>query len=335
MKDSEQKVTLINRVSPLEYLPNLSKHLGPKIYIKRDDEGGRGGGGNKLRKYERIIGDALTSNCDTLIFAGHYQSNAARALVGIACQLGLKSIVICKEMIPPQNPTFHQNGNALLMNLMDAEIVSIEKEDDFQTAMLEVAEDIKLTGGKPYIIPFGGSNLLGVLGYVDCANEIIEQFEEFNPNPPDYVFVTTGSGGTQAGLVAGFLSKDYKTKVIGISVLHEEEKATSIVSNFISEALNNISPDLDFPLEIIVDDNFIGDAYGVPTKEGLSAIKLVAKLEGLFLDPVYTGKAMSGLLSYIEAGKITKEDTVVFIHTGGMPLIFAYYDTFGDNQIVN
>ncbi len=326
----KQKVKLINGESPLEFLPNLSKHLGSKIYIKRDDEIGRGGGGNKIRKYERIIGDALVSNCDTLIFAGHYQSNAARALVGIACQLGLRSIVVCKEMIPSQNPVFHQNGNALLMSLMDAEIVAIDKEEDFQTAMLEVAEQIKLSGGKPYIIPFGGSNFLGVMGYVDCANEIIDQFNKLNSNPPDYVFVSTGSGGTQAGLVAGFMSKTYKTKVIGISVLHDQEKASTIVSNFASEALNKIMPEFDSPIEIIVDDNFIGDAYGVPTKEGLSAIKLVAKLEGLFLDPVYTGKAMSGLISYIESGKITKNDTVVFIHTGGMPLIYAYYDKFFD-----
>lgn len=328
MKEIKQKVKLINSISPLEFLPNLSKHLGPKIYTKRDDEGGRGAGGNKLRKYERIIGDALASNCDTLIIAGHYQSNAARALVGVACQLGLKSVVVCKEMIPPQNSDFNKNGNALLMNLMDAEIVSIEKETDFQAAMLEVAEQINLTGGKPYIIPFGGSNFLGVMGYVDCANEIIDQFNEFDSKPPDYVFVTCGSGGTQAGLVAGFASANYKTKVIGISALHDLEKATTIVSNLSSEALNRIHPDFDFDIDIVVDDNFVGEGYGIPTAEGIDAIRLVAKLEGLFLCPVYTGKAMSGLISYIESGKITKDDTVVFIHTGGMPLIYAYYDQF-------
>lgn len=328
MKEIKQKVKLLNSISPLEFLPNLSKHLGPKIYIKRDDEGGRGAGGNKLRKYERIIGDALASNCDTLIIAGHYQSNASRALVGVACQLGLKSVVVCKEMIPPQNADFLKNGNALLMNLMDAEIVPIEKETDYQTAMLEVAEQIKLKGGKPYIIPFGGSNFLGVMGYVDCAHEIIEQFDELNFQPPDYVFVACGSGGTQAGLEAGFLSNNYKTKTIGISVLHDQEKATTIVSNLSYEALKRIDPDFDYDLDIIVDDDFVGEAYGIPTQKGLDAIKLVAKLEGLFLCPVYTGKAMSGLISYIEEGKITKNDTVVFIHTGGMPLIYAYYDQF-------
>ena len=162
MQDTYRKVNLLDRESPLELLPNLSNHLGPKIYVKRDDIGGRGGGGNKLRKYERIIGNALEQGCDTLIIAGHFQSNASRALVGACCQLGLKSIVVCKEMIPKQNESFNQNGNALLMSLMNAEIVEIQKEDDFHVEMNKVAERIKTEGGKPYLIPFGGSNLLGL-----------------------------------------------------------------------------------------------------------------------------------------------------------------------------
>ncbi|MDA3907073.1 MAG: D-cysteine desulfhydrase family protein [Bacteroidales bacterium] len=326
MPNNTQKVILFGRETPLEFLPNLSKHLGPKIYIKRDDEGGRGGGGNKLRKYERLVADALATNCDTLIIAGHYQSNASRALVGVACQFGLKSIVVCKELIPEQNSAFNKSGNALLMNLMDAEIVAIEKDDDYQIAMMEVAERIKNSGGKPYIIPFGGSNLLGALGYVDCANEIIDQFERLNTKPPDYVFVALGSGGTQAGLLAGFMKKNYKSKIIGISVLHSTETARNIVSDLTNEVINNISLDIDTAPKIIIDDKFVGEGYGVPTVEGLKAIKLLAMSEGLFLDPVYTGKAMSGLIAYIASGRITKDDTVVFIHTGGIPLLHAYYD---------
>lgn len=327
MQKTYKKVQLLERESPLELLPNLSKHLGPKIYVKRDDVGGRGGGGNKLRKYERIIGNALEQGCDTLIIAGHFQSNAARELVGAACQLGLKSIVVCKTMIPEQNATFNQNGNALLMSLMDAKIIEIKKEDDFQTEMNKVAENIKLEGATPYIIPFGGSNLLGSLGYVDCANEIISQCEKENINP-DYIFVPTGSGGTQAGLVAGFHIKNKKTKVIGISVLHDKETGTEIVDKLTKEILVDTNYKTTKTPEIIVDDNFVGDGYGIPLKKGIESIKLLAKLEALFLCPVYTSKAMAGLISYIEKGSIKNSDTILFIHTGGMPLVHAYYDKY-------
>lgn len=323
-----EKVRLLNRETPLEFLPNLSKHLGPEIYIKRDDEGGRGGGGNKLRKYERIIADAIKLNCDTLIIAGHYQSNASRALVGSACKLGLKSIVVCKEMIPQQNESFNQNGNALLMSLMDAEIVGIQKNDDFQVEMNKVAKRIELNGGKPYIIPFGGSNLLGVLGYVECANEIIEQYKKIHSKSPDYIVVSTGSGGTQAGLVAGFNIQNLETKILGFSVLHKVQTAKSIVADLTKEALIELNKETESKPEIIVDDNFLGEGYGIPTKRGIEAIKLLAKSEGIFLCPVYTGKAMSGLINYVEKGIIKKGDTVIFLHTGGMPLVHAYYNKY-------
>lgn len=323
-----KKITLLNRESPLEFLPNLSKKLGPNIYIKRDDEGGRGGGGNKLRKYERIIADAIDSNCDTLIIAGHYQSNAARELVGAARQLGLKPIVVCKEMIPKQNESFNRTGNALLMSLMKAEIVGIEKDADFKLEMNKVAEEVKEKGGNPYIIPFGGSNYLGSLGYVDCANEIISQFKNISSKQPDYVIVPTGSGGTHAGLVSGFHIENLKTKILGISVLHNKETARKIVSDLTTEILSKTKNDIAGTPEIIVDDNFVGEGYGIPTQKGIEAIHLLAELEALFLCPVYTGKAMSGLVEYINEGKITAEDNVVFIHTGGTPLVYPYFDKF-------
>lgn len=325
----EHNISFLKRETPLELLSNLSKHLGGvKIYVKRDDEGGRGGGGNKLRKYDRIIGDAVASNCDTLIIAGHYQSNAARELVGCACQLGMKSIVVCKEMIPSQNDTFKNNGNALLMNIMDAELIPIKKDDDFLEAMREVAKSVKDKGNKPYIIPFGGSNLLGVLGYVDCADEIIKQVKKTNNSFPNYVFLPVGSGGTQAGLIAGFSNKHIKTDVIGVSVLHSEKTIKEITTTLLTEAMKHLNPNFSLKKDVVIDDRFIGKGYGIPTEEGLKAIKLIAKLEGLFLDPVYTGKAMAGLISYIDKGMISKKDSVLFLHTGGMPLIHAYHDKF-------
>jgi len=322
------KVRLLNRESALEYLPNLSKELGPEIYVKRDDEGGRGGGGNKLRKYERIIADAMNKQCNTLIIAGHYQSNAARELVAAACQLGLTAIVVCKEMIPEQNPSFNKNGNALLMSLMDATIVAIDNEADFDIEMAKVAEDVKLNGGKPYTIPFGGSNFLGSLGYVDCANEIINQFESISLEPPDYVFVPTGSGGTHAGLVSGFNMQNVKTKVMGVSVLHNKSNAQKVVQSLTTEILGKLKGKGSSQPDIMVDDQFVGAGYGIPTEKGIEAIRLVAKLEALFLCPIYTGKAMAGLIHSIREGQITAKDRVVFLHTGGTPMVYPYYDKY-------
>ena len=320
------KVKLLNRPSSLEFLPNLSSELGPRIYIKRDDEGGRGGGGNKLRKYERIIADAINKKADTLIIAGHYQSNAARELVGAACQLGLKSIVVCKNMIPEQNPTFNLNGNALLMKLMNANIIAIGENDDFETEMQRIARKINAKGNSAYIIPFGGSNLLGALGYVDCANEIIEQFIDFENKTPDFVVTPTGSGGTMAGLVAGFSMAKTTTKVIGFSVLYKDQTINNIVSSLVKEIFNSNSTIPNKNAEFTIDTDYVGDGYGIPTLSGKKAISLLAELEGLFLCPVYTSKAMAGLINYIEKNKITKDESIVFIHTGGMPLVHAYYN---------
>jgi 1-aminocyclopropane-1-carboxylate deaminase/D-cysteine desulfhydrase-like pyridoxal-dependent ACC family enzyme len=326
MINYQHKVKLLSRASSLEFLPNLSNKLGPKIYVKRDDEGGRGGGGNKLRKYERIIADALDKKADTLIIAGHYQSKAAREMIGAACQLGLKAIVVCKTMIPNQNLTFNNSGNSLLMKLMNAEIVSINKEDDFQTAMGRLAEDIRKNGKVPYIIPFGGSNLLWALGYLDCANEIIEQFETIEGKTPDYVVTPAGSGGTMAGLVAGFANTS--TKVIGFSVLYKDQTIENIVTKLTYEVIKTIKPNSDISTTFKVDTNFVGEEYRIPTEKGKQATRLVAELEGLFLCPVYTSKAMAGLIDYIEKGEIKKEDSIVFIHTVGMPLVHAYYNIY-------
>ncbi len=321
MKDNRVKLLLSK--SSLEFLPRLTEYLGgPKIYIKRDDEGGRSGGGNKLRKYERIIGDAIANSCDTLIIAGHFQSNAARELVGSACQLGLKSVVVCKELIPNQNGTFLQNGNALLMNLMGSEIVTINKADDFLKEMHNVAQRVSEKGGKPYIIPFGGSNLLGSLGYVECVDEIKEQSQI----EADFIYTPIGSGGTQAGVISGIMKNDMKTKVVGISVLHKTEVASKIVEDLTNETLNYYGLDKVKSEKIIIDDNFIGQGYGITTKESIETIKLLARLEGIFLCPVYTAKAMTGLIDHIKSGKIKPNQTVIFIHTGGSPLIYAYYD---------
>lgn len=325
---SSHKVKLLNRASSLEFLPNLSQHLGPKIYIKRDDEGGRGGGGNKLRKYERIIADAISKNADTLIIAGHFQSNAARALVGAACQLGLKSVVVCKTMIPEQTPIFHETGNALLMRLMNADIRTIAQDADFQNEMELIADALSKKGQTPYIIPFGGSNLLGALGYVDCANEIITQCNATLHKTPDYIITPAGSGGTMAGLVAGFAMANLSTKVLGFSVLHKDATIHTIVNKLTNDIIQHLAPTKVIHPNFEIDTQFVGDAYGIPTNNAKQAIKLLAELEGIFLCPVYTSKAMAGLINYIEKQHISNDKSIVFLHTGGMPLVHAYYNQY-------
>lgn len=238
-----------------------------------------------------------------------------------ACQLNLKSVVVCKEMIPKQNETFNNNGNSLLMKLMNANIISIKDEDDFQTEMENIASKLISEGKRPYIIPFGGYNLLGSLGYVDCANEILEQFKEEGSINPDFVVTPLGSEGTMAGLVAGFSKTE--TKVVGFSVLHKDETIEKVVKKLVTE----INPQIT-NVNYTIDTNYVGKGYGNPTEEGIKAIKLLAELEGMFLCPVYTSKAMSGLVDYIKMNKIKKEDTVVFIHTGGMPLVYSYFNSY-------
>ena len=231
-------------------------------------------------------------------------------------------------MIPDQNPTFNENGNALLMKLMNAKIVSVGQDDDFQLQMEKIAENVKESGNEPYIIPFGGSNLLGSLGYFDCANEIIKQFKDLEDKAPNYVVTPTGSGGTMAGLVAGFAIAELETKVLGFSVLHKDNTIENIVTQLTTEIVNNIRPNLNIKPSFQLDTSFVGDAYGIPTEKGKEAIKLLAELEGLFLCPVYTSKAMAGMIDYIENNKIGQGETIVFIHTGGMPLVHAYYDQY-------
>ncbi len=336
MMTRTNKVRLIEGKSSFEFLPALSDYLnGPKIYIKRDDVIGRSVGGNKFRKYERIIGDAISRKCDTLIIAGHPQSNASRGLVGAACQLGLQSVVVCKALIPNQNDSFLKNGNALLMNIMGAKMVSIKSDDDYVVSMNVIAEQIVRSGGKPYIIPFGGSNVLGALGYADCVDEMRKQSKALSIDFPDYIFTATGSGGTQAGLISGVWRRNIPSSVIGISVLHKKEEAEKIVGDLTVETLSELRMNTKVNELVWIDDAFIGEGYGIITPESIETIKLLARLEGIFLCPVYTAKAMTGLISYIQSGKIGKDETVVFIHTGGSPLLYAYYDKLFDEQLLN
>ncbi len=328
MKESLEinKIDLINKPTALEFMPRLSDHLGVTIYVKRDDQGGRGEGGNKLRKYERILGDALANGCDTVIIAGHYQSNAARLLVASACRTGLKSIVICKNFIPRQNDAFDRNGNALLMHIMGADLRPIPQDKDYAEAMEDVAREVRKIGGSPYIIPFGGSNLAGTLGYVDCSVEISKQMLELTGKEADHIVATAGTGATMAGLLAGLTLQQSTSRLWGFSILHPKKESESITDNLAMQALHHLGSNAQ--VKATVDDGYLGEGYAIPTRQCLEASRLVARLEGLFLCPVYTAKTMAGLIDYVKTGRIGSGDSIVFLHSGGAPLLYAYYDSY-------
>ena len=323
-----QKFNLLPGTTPLEPLSRLGAHIGlNKLYVKRDDEGGRGGGGNKIRKFERQFAKMIADGYDTVIIAAHGQSNAARELAGTAARFGLRSVFAVKDLIGRQTTAFKDNGNRLLLDLLGAELIDVPAEQDYMDFVNNLADGMKLKGAKPFILPFGASDALGAMGYMDCADEVLAQVREQTGQNPDVVIVPTGSCGTQAGLVAGFARHGVSTKVVGFSILKSQEDATNAVDELTKEVLQKLG-DKDLSFQTHVDDCALGDGYGQTTPESIEAIRLTARLEGIFLDPVYTGKAMAGLISQVKRGLIDSDDIVVFVHTGGLPLLFAYADAF-------
>lgn len=320
-----KRIMLLDGPTSLQALPRLTQHLGgPRLFIKRDDEGGPAGGGNKLRKFERQFAEALEQGADVIILPAHSQSNCARELAGSAAKHGLQCRIVIKDIVGRYDERYEKSGNALLMRILGVQFVEISKDQDFEDAMENVANDCRAEGLSPYILPFGASNPLGVSGYVDSGREILSQSIETFGSHPSVIAVATGSCGTQAGLVSAVLEAESATRVQGFSVLADAESAIKKVGKLANDTLGRPVPESS----IFVDGRASGGAYGRPTKEGIDAIRLLARLEGLFLDPVYTGKAMAGLIDWIPERNLDAEDTVVFVHTGGMPLLFAYGDEF-------
>lgn len=323
-----QTINMLPGVTSLELMPRLGSHIGlNKLYIKRDDEGGRGGGGNKIRKFQRQFAKLISNGHDTVIMTAHHQSNAARELVGVAAQMGLSTVIVVKDVIGRKTDSFAQNGNRLLLDLLDAKLVEIPAGTDAADFVENVSLQLKASGANPFIIPFGASDPLGSMGYVDCANEILDQIHLCEGRAPDIVVVPTGSCGTHAGLAAGFAKQDVSTKTIGFTILKQKDDAVVGVETLANQILRELGEE-NLNFDVNVDDCALGGGYGEITPECLEAIRLTARLEGLFLDPVYTGKAMAGLISQVKRGLIDPDQIVVFVHTGGLPLLFAYSDAF-------
>lgn len=320
------KIFLVNgERTPLQFLPRLSRYLGgPRIYIKREDMNGcMGLAGNKIRKLEYLLADALSRGCDTVVTTGGLQSNHARATVAAARRLGLKPVLVLVGE-PPEGPL---TGNLLLDYLMDPEMVFTGSADFsvMDSKLAETTQRLKEQGHKPYTIPLGASNGLGTVGFVTTFDELAGQLQEEDVQPTWQV-VAAGSGGTCAGILLGSLLHKQIKNTLGFSVVFPAGEISHKIKELALAAghlLNRDIPEKELSRALKIDGDYNGAGYGIPTEECLAAIKLLAQLEGVFLDPTYTGKAMAGLLDYIKEGTIGPEDTVVFWHTGGQPGLFS------------
>ncbi len=315
--------------TPLEFLPRLSAALGgPAVYIKRDDLLGLASGGNKTRKLEFLVADALAQGADTLVTCGAVQSNHCRLTLAAAVKEGLKCRLVLEERVAgsykPQG-----SGNNFLFHLLGVEAVKVVPGgSDMLKEMDKVAAELAAAGRKGYIIPGGGSNEIGATGYVACAEEILAQ--SFDKGVSfDYIVTTSGSAGTHAGLLTGFYGNNTSIPVIGINISRKQDVQTELVYNLVQATARRVGLRLPIPREAVsCIDEYVGPGYSLPTAEMVEAVEMVARLEGILLDPVYTGKAMAGLIGLIRKGYFKKSDNVLFVHTGGSPALYAYTDTF-------
>jgi D-cysteine desulfhydrase family pyridoxal phosphate-dependent enzyme len=301
--------------TPVETLPRLSDALGgPRLLIKRDDQTGLAFGGNKARKLEFLLAEAREQGAKTLITGGAIQSNHCRQTAAAAARFGFKCILALTGDMPEQ-----PSANLLLDQLFGAEIVQVADRKDRDRILQETFDGAAKQGSKPYLVPYGGSNPVGVLGYAFAMKELIEQ-----KNHADWIVFATSSGGTHAGLLLGQRVFGYEGKLLGISVDESEEWLQNQVSELASSSSEKLGEHIAFTsAEVLVNADYRTAGYGVLTEREREAIRLFARHEGLLLDPVYTGRGAAGMIDLIRKGFFKRDETVLFLHTGGQPALFA------------
>jgi L-cysteate sulfo-lyase len=323
------RISLLND-TPLQKLERLGETLGIELYIKRDDLGALGGGGNKLRKLEFLLPPAIAHGCDTLITFGALQSNHARLTAAAAARYGMKCHLILNRKVPRSGPHYEAGGNLVLDALFGAQLHLLEADADPLAYCDTLKDELVTRGAKPWVIPFGGSDAHGSVGHVSCMEEILSQARQQNL-VVDHLVHASGSGGTQAGLLLGARLFDAPFPVLGVSVLHPAAALQSIVARLAGEAAALLGAPVDAEaFAPHVDDGYIGQGYGLVHESTREALSLAAATEGLLLDPVYTGKAFAGLIGRVRSGDIRQGATVVFLHTGGNPGLYAYSDQLLD-----
>jgi len=308
----------------IEKLAHLTHALGgPEIYIKRDDQLGLTAGGNKTRKLEFLVADALSQGADTLITVGAVQSNHCRLTLAAAVREGLKCRLVLEQRVPGSYDK-RASGNNFLFDLLGVESVTVvDGGADLGAAMQKIASDLTAEGRKGYVIPGGGSNALGALGYVACAEELLAQTFAQGLKL-DHIVCASGSAGTHAGLLTGLTGNNAQIPLTGINVRRpraEQEKNVHTLALDAAKLLGIAVP----PREAVVAlDEWVGPGYSLPTPEMIEAVRLLARGDGVLLDPVYTGKAMAGLIGLVRRGAFEKGENVLFLHTGGAPALYAY-----------
>ncbi len=317
--DTLPRVSLAHLPTPIEALERLSAHLaGPRLLVKRDDQTGLATGGNKTRKLEFLVGQAISGRADLLVTGGAPQSNHARQTAAAAARCGLRSVLVLKGQEPPV-----RTGNLLLDDLLGAELCWIG-DQDLAEALQETAEELWNSGGRPALIPYGGSNPVGASAYVVAMEELMVQLQASNQTVDVIVFASS-SGGTQAGLVVGARALGFQGRIVGISVDRPRAELAGLVATLASETAALLGQPFSFePAEIEVQDDYLGGGYAVIGEPEREAIRLFARHEGLLLDPVYTGRAAAGLIDLIRRGHFRPEETVLFWHTGGTVGLFGF-----------
>ena len=322
----------VKEPTPIEFLPNFSKAMGNKVnvYIKRDDLLPGAAGGNKTRKLDFSIADALAQGADTIITCGAVQSNHARLTLAWAVHEGLDCHLVLEERVKgTYNPD--ASGNNFLFHLMGVKSITVVPGGSpMMEEMEKLAAKLRAEGKKPYIVPGGASNPVGATGYVACAQEIMQQMFDMGVNF-DHIVVPSGSAGTHAGMVAGIYGNNMNIPVSGIDVSRPREVQEEIVHKLAVATLERIGAKVELPKEAVrCFDSYYQPGYSLPNDGMVEAVKMLARTEAILLDPVYSGKAFSGLIDLIRKDYFPKGANVLFLHTGGSPALYAYLPTFKD-----
>lgn len=315
--------------TPLQKLERLSKEFGVNLYLKRDDFSGINiFGGNKIRKLEYLIGDALDKGCNYVFTFGATQSNHAMQTVTACCRCGLKPVLFLESIVDPDENDVR--SNLLIDKIMGAEIHILPEGIDLEKEAKKRIDELETQGNKCYVVPMGGANEVGSTGFLGGYTELTEQLNEKGLSA-DYIFHATGTGGTLAGLVGGKKLLNSDTKIISIDVSDKTEEFYENVAELATKTLKRIGYDEVITVKDINHDlNYFGEGYEIPTESASNAIKKLARSEGILTDPVYSGKAFSALIDYIEKGKVEKGSTIVFWHTGGATALFAEKEMIGN-----
>jgi D-cysteine desulfhydrase family pyridoxal phosphate-dependent enzyme len=328
-----KRVNLAHLPTPVEPLDRISAALGgPRIWVKRDDCTGLATGGNKTRKVEFLMADALAKGADTVITVGAIQSNHARQVAAASARLGFRCVLGLLDAVPDRSQVYRALGNVYLDRLFGAEIRTSPGLEDTTSLLDSIASEMTRQGRRPYVIPLGGSNGLGAAAYAEAFLELLYQFESLQETL-DAIIVPISSGGTLAGLLLGAGLSGWRGRIIGISAGDKAERAIQRVrkSQVASAAILGASSEIIDQTPMVIDDRFVGMGYGIPTPECVHAIEFLARREGLLLDPVYTGKAMAGLLTLIGENHFkTDVRNLLFWHTGGSVALHAYPEITGD-----